>query len=405
MLPLLITNTQGMVLQRTAFPCIAAPPPCNARSHRITAIEPAAAFQSFVEQHSPEFAVALVGTTAAAALMALNKPQPQPRTDTPTPPAPETFYPYLPPATYAPPPATFLPPSNHAAAANYGLSLSPNLSAEELAAKQAWVAAKLDPPAWQRAASTLGQVADEASNIARMEEDCNVGVEEACEQLSYEDEAKRAWLAILDAREWEKAADAVEAIAQTASIGGDASQVEAAKAAWVAELDPSTWARVAEALKVVAAEASQIGALTEDCDAGDDVACETLSKEDESKRAWLSNIDVPALTEATAAVAEVADPTGSMALKDFMTFQYPHVEMSADELEALGLQPLGGSVGADITEISSRPIGSAQSPTSPSDAPVAPPPPPSAPATDGPSEALSAEEQAKRAWLARLDAE
>ena len=33
------------------------------------------------------------------------------------------------------------------------------------------------------------------------------------------------------------------------------------------------------------------------------------SKEDESKRAWLSNIDVPALTEATAAVAEVADPT------------------------------------------------------------------------------------------------
>ena len=96
------------------------------------------------------------------------------------------------------------------------------------------------------------------------------------EQFLYEDEAKRAWLAILDAREWEKAADAVEAIAQTASIGGDASQVEAAKAAGMSLIHrhgrqawrrPSRWRpRRAD------------WALTEDCDAGDDVACETLQK-------------------------------------------------------------------------------------------------------------------------------
>ena len=38
--------------------------------------------------------------------------------------------------------------------------------------------------------------------------------------------------------------------------------------------------------------------LTEDCDAGDDVACTALSREEEAKRAWLAKLDAPTVREA-----------------------------------------------------------------------------------------------------------
>ena len=56
-------------------------------------------------------------------------------------------------------------------------------------------------------------------------------VEEACDGLSLEEEAKRAWLARLDAPTWGAVAAAVSEVA--AATGGDD---EAAKAAWLAKV-------------------------------------------------------------------------------------------------------------------------------------------------------------------------
>ena len=60
-------------------------------------------------------------------------------------------------------------------------------------AKKAWMS-KLDAPSWGKAADALTQVVAEAAEMSALVEDCNVGIEEACDQLNQEDEAKRAWL-------------------------------------------------------------------------------------------------------------------------------------------------------------------------------------------------------------------
>ena len=80
-------------------------------------------------------------------------------------------------------------------------------------AKASWLA-KLDSDTWGKTASALETVVSEASGMKQMEDDCNVGIEEACDQLSREDEAKRAWLNRLDTPTWGTAAAAVTEVAK-----------------------------------------------------------------------------------------------------------------------------------------------------------------------------------------------
>merc|ERR1719482_1474030 len=81
---------------------------------------------------------------------------------------------------------------------------------------------------------------------------------------------------------------------------------EAAKKAWLAKLDAPTWGSAATALARVASEVAQMAEMAADCDAGDEVACDELSREEEAKRAWLAKLDVPTWGAAAAAVSEAA---------------------------------------------------------------------------------------------------
>merc|ERR1719506_3215914 len=120
-------------------------------------------------------------------------------------------------------------------------------------AKQAWLA-RLDAPTWGAAANTLANVASEAAYMAHMEEECVKGDDVACDELSREEEAKRAWLASLDLPTWGKCA-------------------------------------------------AEVAQLTSDCNAGFEAACEELSREEEAKRAWLARQEIPAWGPAAAAPA------------------------------------------------------------------------------------------------------
>ena len=89
---------------------------------------------------------------------------------------------------------------------------SPARSSEE-EAKKAWLA-KLDAPKWGKAAVALTGIASEAVQLAEMAVACHEGDEVACNNLSREEEAKRAWLTKLDAPTWGAAAAAVSAVAE-----------------------------------------------------------------------------------------------------------------------------------------------------------------------------------------------
>merc|ERR1719310_986156 len=84
-----------------------------------------------------------------------------------------------------------------------------------------------DVPTLSTAASAINKAATDVATNAALEQDCNQGVYEACEDLSREDEAKRAWLAKLDVPAWGKVSAAVSE--------------EAAKAAWLARQESPAW--------------------------------------------------------------------------------------------------------------------------------------------------------------------
>ena len=94
------------------------------------------------------------------------------------------------------------------------------MSEEE--AKKAWLA-KLDAPVWGKAAETMISVVAEANKIADLTEDCTAGDSAACDMLSKEDEAKKAWLAKLDVPSWGKTSE------------------EQAKKKWLAKLETPSW--------------------------------------------------------------------------------------------------------------------------------------------------------------------
>merc|ERR1719174_302237 len=111
----------------------------------------------------------------------------------------------------------------------------------EEAAKKAWLA-KLDAPTWGNAATALANVASEAAHMAELEEECYKGDDVACDNLSREDQAKRAWLAKLDVPTWGAAAAAVSAVAtQVMEMPELAPRMseEEAKQAWLARTAPA----------------------------------------------------------------------------------------------------------------------------------------------------------------------
>merc|ERR1719238_996434 len=110
--------------------------------------------------------------------------------------------------------------------------------------------AKLDVPQW-------GQ---QQSVDVLLEEECYKGDVTACDTLSREEEAKRAWLAKQDVPSWGPGSPAM------------AVDEDAAKRAWLAKLDVPQWGQQVNAV------------LEEECYKGDETACETLSREEEAKR-------------------------------------------------------------------------------------------------------------------------
>merc|ERR1719247_2619420 len=96
---------------------------------------------------------------------------------------------------------------------------------------------------------------------------CDAGDAVACDELSREEEAKRAWLARLEVPTW----------------GPKAMSEEEAKKAWLARLDVPSWGEAP----------AQTADMTAACEAGDAVACDELSREEEAKRAWLARLEVP----------------------------------------------------------------------------------------------------------------
>lgn len=194
----------------------------------------------------------------------------------------------------------------------------------EPAAKAAMLA-RLDASTWGKAAATMASLATEASEMAALSEACDEGEVIACDSLSQEDEAKRKWLERIDAPTWSAAAAAVSAAAAdiapaTAPPTSVATMSEEeAKAAWLAKLDAPTWGKTAEAVAEVAKEALEMAEMTEACDSGDNIACDSLSREDEAKREWLGKLDIPAWGAAAAASFAVASeveraPMGSPTL-------------------------------------------------------------------------------------------
>merc|ERR1719181_743080 len=207
-------------------------------------------------------------------------------------------------------------------------------------AKKAWLA-RLDAPTWGKAAAVIADVAKDASAVEEATDECAIGVIEQCNALSREDAAKKAWLASLDVPSWGAAALAMSAVASVSAeiaqekepamsaeeiakhqwlakldkpAWGAKSQMakeEEAKRAWLARLDAPSWGKAAKAMVKVVQEASAIHEMTEACDQGDDAACESLSHEEEAKKAWLARLDVPAWGAAAAAVSAVATQVGA----------------------------------------------------------------------------------------------
>ena len=106
-------------------------------------------------------------------------------------------------------------------------------SAGEEAAKAAWLA-KMDAPAWSKAAEAVASASASAAMTEAAEEACDQGVTEACDGLSREEEAKRAYLAKLDVPTWGAVTAAVASVASAVTVDGvgPLSAEEIAKQKW-----------------------------------------------------------------------------------------------------------------------------------------------------------------------------
>merc|ERR1719460_551373 len=131
-------------------------------------------------------------------------------------------------------------------------------------AKMAWLA-ELDARSWDKAATAFASVTSEAAQMAEMTADCYQGDMVACDNLSREQEAKRAWLAKLDVPTWGAAAAAVSAVALEVSAISSSSAEDIAKQAWLAKQDTPSWGNDATRRETPAAAAAPSqGKLTEE---------------------------------------------------------------------------------------------------------------------------------------------
>ena len=118
-------------------------------------------------------------------------------------------------------------------------------SAGEAAAKAAWLA-KMDAPAWGKAAEAVASASASAAMTEAAEEACDQGVTAACDGLSREEEAKRAWLAKMDKPSWGAVTAAVAAVSSEVtsvagrSVGGAMTAEEIAKHKWLSSVPELT---------------------------------------------------------------------------------------------------------------------------------------------------------------------
>jgi len=271
-----------------------------------------------------------------------------------------------------------------------GSSVLPPSAGSEEAAKRAWLS-RLDAPSWGTAAAVVAEASAAAAAEADLLAKCDAGVQQACSQRGVEEEAKRAWLQKLDAPTWGAVAAAVSEVATTvASPGSDPeASEEAAKQAWLSRLDAPEWGKAATALTRVAAwevagSAAAVAELAEACGSGDAAACDTLSREEEAKAAWLAKLDAPTWAAATAAVSAVASEVAA------------EPAMDAEEI----------AKAAWLAKFDTPSWGAAASQAAPPPLIAAVPPPASSAsaALAASSSSSSAEAAAKAAWLGRLEA-
>ena len=85
--------------------------------------------------------------------------------------------------------------------------------------------------------------------MAEMTAACDDGDTVACDSLSREDEAKKAWLE---------------------------------------RQDVPTWGAAVTTLAANAADAAEMAEMSAACEEGDQVACDSLSREEDAKREWLA---------------------------------------------------------------------------------------------------------------------
>ena len=243
------------------------------------------------------------------------------------------------------------------------------VSADSLAEGQAvpaWLSDGLGKVStWSQAAGALRQAAAEFSALA---EACGSGDDVACATLTREEASKRAWLERLDAPTW----------AKTASPAPLAALSEAeAKAAWLA--NAPSWGKAATALSSVwQAEATEVAALTDACGSGDEAACDTLTREEEAKRAWLSRLDTPNWGRAPEAAELAAAPAEPEAP--------PAASAAEAEAKAKWLASLDAPSWGKAAAEPAAPAGPAAEPAAPAAA------------------AAAEEAEAKARWLASLDA-
>ena len=126
--------------------------------------------------------------------------------------------------------------------------VGPAGGADNEEAKKLWLA-KLDAPTWGKAATALVDIAGSAGAVAAMEDACDQGVTEACDGLSREEEAKRAWLAKMDKPSWGAVTAAVAAVSSEVtsvagrSVGGAMTAEEIAKHKWLSSVPELTRTR------------------------------------------------------------------------------------------------------------------------------------------------------------------
>ena len=166
-------------------------------------------------------------------------------------------------------------------------------------------AMRVEADTWGRAAAVMEVVVTAVSASISLQDDCMAGDDEACLLVGVEEDAKRAWLGMVDARTWGAIAAAVREVASLVQAPASPA-LEAAQRAWLAQLDESTWSSAALTLSTLAEAELVIADLGARSRAGDRQVGVVLESVEDAHRSWLSKLELPTWGRATDAVAAVA---------------------------------------------------------------------------------------------------